>query len=110
MRPGLRPRLAQFNVAEFDIGRLDSDWGGLRLDGQIKSRRFVGGLRGKVFGNWKYEIYAQYGRTDLHDERFAAKDANLSAAVYAVTDANGKIVCGPLPDRPPLSGPCDLLV
>lgn len=96
----LRPRLTQLNVAEFDIGRLDSDWGGLKLTGEIKSKRFVGGLRGKVFGDWKWEVYAQYGRTDLHDERFAAKEANLSAAVYAVTDANGQTVCGPLATNP----------
>lgn len=96
----LRSRLAQLNVAEFDIGRLDTDWGGLRLDGEIKSQRYVGGLRGKVFGNWAWEVYAQYGRTDLHDERFAAKDANLAAAVYAVTGANGETVCGPLATNP----------
>ena len=96
----LRTRMAQLNVTEIDIGRLDSDWGGLRLDGEITSRRFVGGLRGKVFNDWDWEIYGQYGRTDLHDERFAAKDANLAAAVYAVTDANGQVVCGALASNP----------
>lgn len=96
----LRPRLAAANVAEFDIGRLDSDWGGLALRGEIESQRFVAGLRGKAFGDWAWEIYAQDGQTDLHDERFAAKEANLSAAVYAVTDANGQVVCGPLATNP----------
>jgi len=96
----LRTRMAQLNVAEIDIGRLDSDWGGLALNGEIKSQRFVGGLRGKIFGTWLWEVYAQYGRTDIHDERFAAKEANLSAATYAVTDANGQTVCGPLATNP----------
>ena len=96
----LRTRMPQANVAEFDIGRLDSDWGGLALRGDIESRRFVGGLRGKVFGDWAWEVYAQDGQTDMHDERFAAKEANLSAAVYAVPDANGQVVCGPLATNP----------
>jgi iron complex outermembrane receptor protein len=58
------------------------------------SYRGVAGLRGDLTSHWRYDVYAQYGRTDyssrLTGDYSLAKFAN---ALRAVTNASGQVVC-----------------
>lgn len=58
------------------------------------SYRGVAGVRGDITSNWRYDVYAQYGRTDytsrLTNDYSLAKFAK---ALRAVTNGSGQIVC-----------------
>lgn len=90
-----------------------NDAGGLRVSRdftdlgpafQIAERdtyRLVGGFRGDLGSNFKYEVYGNYGRTDnkvtatntvLYDRLFAALDA-VDQGAFLTGTANGNIVC-----------------
>lgn len=58
------------------------------------SYRGVLGLRGAIGGNWRYDVYAQYGRTDYWSR--VTNDfslARFATALQAVRNGAGQIVC-----------------
>jgi outer membrane receptor protein involved in Fe transport len=69
--------------------------GGSRHDySDHTSYRGVAGLRGDLTSHWRYDVYAQYGRTDYSSRLTGDYSlAKFAKALRAVTDSSGKIVC-----------------
>ncbi|WP_235524393.1 TonB-dependent receptor [Caulobacter sp. Root655] len=58
------------------------------------SYRGVAGLRGDITSNWRYDVYAQYGRTDYTSRLTNDYSlARFAKALRAVTNGSGQIVC-----------------
>jgi outer membrane receptor protein involved in Fe transport len=59
-----------------------------------ESYRGVAGVRGDLTSNWRYDVYAQYGRTDYSSRLTGDYSlAKFAKALRAVTNASGNIVC-----------------
>ncbi len=69
--------------------------GGSRHDySDHTSYRGVAGLRGDLTSRWRYDIYAQYGRTDYTSRLTGDYSlAKFAKALRAVTNASGQVVC-----------------
>jgi iron complex outermembrane receptor protein len=59
------------------------------------------GIKGSIFGNWNWDLQGMAGRAVVW-QAFSNVPlvANLDAAAYAVKDANGTPVCGPIASNP----------
>ena len=58
------------------------------------SYRGVAGLRGDLSSHWRYDVYAQYGRTDYSSRLTGDYSlAKFAKALRAVTNSSGQIVC-----------------
>ncbi|HWT51921.1 MAG TPA: TonB-dependent receptor plug domain-containing protein, partial [Caulobacter sp.] len=58
------------------------------------SYRGVAGLRGELNSHWRYDVYAQYGRTDYSSRLTGDYSlAKFAKALRAVTNGAGQIVC-----------------
>jgi iron complex outermembrane receptor protein len=58
------------------------------------SYRGVAGVRGDLTSNWRYDVYAQYGRTDYTSRLTGDYSlAKFAKALRAVTNGGGQIVC-----------------
>ncbi|HWU79349.1 MAG TPA: TonB-dependent receptor, partial [Caulobacter sp.] len=56
--------------------------------------RGVAGLRGDLTSRWRYDVYAQYGRTDYTSRLTGDYSlAKFAKALRAVTNASGQVVC-----------------
>jgi outer membrane receptor protein involved in Fe transport len=77
------------------IGRAGDDLGFAIGDTKVETYRAVAGLEGKFGGNWSWDAYYQYGRTDFDQTVTNNRiNANFTRAVDAVTDpVTGNIVC-----------------
>ncbi|HEX7946760.1 MAG TPA: TonB-dependent receptor [Phenylobacterium sp.] len=96
----MRALMAANNIASFDMGRVDSEWFGTSADNTYKTFQASTGLKGKVFDRFKWDLSYNYGRSVIDSKVYGTREANLAAAEYAVTDASGNIVCGPLATNP----------
>lgn len=69
--------------------------GGSRHDySDHTSYRGVAGLRGDLTSRWRYDVYAQYGRTDYTSRLTGDYSlAKFAKALRAVTNASGQVVC-----------------
>ncbi len=55
--------------AFLNIGRMNDDWvGNSRIKNINTTKRFVGGLDGKLGGDWTWDAYYQYGRNVYYGE------------------------------------------
>lgn len=67
--------------------------GGLNIDTR-RTYIATAGMNGKLFGTWKWDVYYQYGQSDvelrLENDQITA---NFNRAVDAVFDSHGNIVC-----------------
>lgn len=92
--PGFDPLFDTGNTEGFYITRDPTDLGPNRNRNEFETYRFVGGLRGELTDNARYEISANYGKFEQ-----TTLDANrvildrFFAAIDAVDDGNGNIVC-----------------
>lgn len=80
----------------FLLIRFNSDLGTRAEDHERETYRFVGGLRGSLSdtGNLRYELAANYGRTDTFYETGGnVLVANFNKAANAVRNTAGQIVC-----------------
>lgn len=80
----------------FSFLRFNADLGTRAEDHERETYRFVGGLRGELSdkGNLRYEIAANYGRTETYYETGGnLLSANFNRAANAVLDGAGNIVC-----------------
>ena len=95
-----RALLAANNIASFDMGRVDTEWFGTTGDNTYETYQAAAGLKGKAFGRFKWDVSYGYGRSVIDSKIYGTREANLAAAEYAVLDATGKIVCGPIATNP----------
>jgi len=90
----IKAALIAKKATSFGYGR---DWVNLGLiEGQAitKTYRGVAGLSGKLFGDFKWDAYYQYGHVDY--DQLITNDpipANFKAALNAVNGPGGTIVC-----------------
>lgn len=95
--PYLRPEVvALLNGAgqtSFDIGRIFTD---VPLPTQRSKTEFVSaqaGLKGEIGGNWKWDVNYVYGRSKLNVAFDEWGSRELFAALDAVRNPSGQIVC-----------------
>ena len=75
---------------------------GLSANNHLWTTKYTTGLEGKV-GRFKWDATYVGGMSLYHTERDGNySPANLAAAAYAVKDAAGNIVCGPIQTNPML--------
>lgn len=91
----IRDILVDHGLTSFKMGRLDTEAGVFSTDVTTKVQRYAVGAEGNVFGSWKWDAYAQFGRN--HYDRFDHNNritANYLRAVDAVIDPDtGDVVC-----------------
>jgi iron complex outermembrane receptor protein len=92
------------NLASVTVGRLAND-PGYGTPGQgggfyarsthLKLTRAAGGFKGAVFDNWKWDISGETGKSEYTQFGQATNSNNYFAAIDAVRDSSGNIVCRP---------------
>jgi len=97
---GIKALMTANNLASFDMGRVDTEWLGTSGDNISSTFQAMTGIKGKVFDKFHWDLSYAYGRSVIDSHVYGTREANLAAAEYAVTDASGNIVCGPLATNP----------
>lgn len=91
----IRDILAENNLTSFQMGRLDTEAGVFNTDVTTQVQRYAVGAEGRMFGSWRWDAYAQFGRN--HYDRFDNNNritANYLRAVDAVIHPDtGNPVC-----------------
>jgi outer membrane receptor protein involved in Fe transport len=91
--PALVAQMTQLGVTRFTLNRLTLERGLTVQDNYNETVRGVVGLRGNLFGNWSWDVSAQYGRNDNHNPMHNNLiTANIARAANAVL-SGGQIVC-----------------
>jgi outer membrane receptor protein involved in Fe transport len=91
--PALVAQMTQLGVTRFTLNRLTLERGLTVQDNYNETVRGLVGLRGNLFGNWSWDVSAQYGRNDNHNPMHNNLiTANISRAANAVL-SGGQIVC-----------------
>ena len=82
------------NVAWFGLGRYEDEFGNaILIDALNTTEAAVVGLNGKL-GTWNWETYYSYGEGRIHARQpNNIYNPNYYAAIDAVKDASGNIVC-----------------
>ena len=82
------------NVAWFGLGRYEDEFGNaILIDALNTTEAAVAGLNGKL-GTWNWETYYSYGEGRIHARQpNNIYNPNYYAAIDAVKDASGNIVC-----------------
>jgi len=89
------------SINQIRMNRLNDDFGSADPHNENKFTEFAGGARGTVFGNWKWDASFVTGRSKFrYDIGGLAILPNYYAALYAVKDTSGNIVCGPMATNP----------
>jgi outer membrane receptor protein involved in Fe transport len=90
----IRDRATQLGISTFLYGYSSYDLGKPRNEADRDTYRAVASLNGALAGNWKWNAYYQYGRTDL-DVRLTntTNNARFRDAIDVARDASGQIVC-----------------
>ena len=87
--------LTTSNTAYFGLGRLNNDlMADSTLDQKTFSQRYTAGFRGKVFGDFRWDVFYTYGQADVN----SVTNNNINyphfyAALDAVKNAQGATVC-----------------
>lgn len=98
-----RNEMLRLGLRTITVGKLFADYGGTQLHSSRRTLRGSGGLKGKLFGDFTWDVGAQYGETKVQVDVLEAHVANFLAAVNAVRAADGSIVCGPIATNPNLT-------
>ena len=90
----IRARAAAAGVTSFRYGYSTFDLGQPYNQATRETYRGVAALEGSVFGDWKWDVYYQYGQTDaafvLNN---TTNTARFAEAIDAVRNTAGQIVC-----------------
>ncbi len=99
-----RQAMIATNQTTATVGRFNLDIGGWAVNTTTETNRTVAGLKGEVFGGWQWEASITTGHTKMDNSHINMVHLpNYQAAAYAVRDASGNIVCGPLASNPNLT-------
>ena len=93
--PVTAQRMLTAGITNFTMGRTNYDLGPALADNRRSLYRGVVGMKGTVWDSWNWDIYYEYGQTDIVNE---IEDdpivSNYNLATDAVVNpANGQIVC-----------------
>lgn len=91
----VRQQMVALGLQTITIGRISNDTGPIALEVQNQTYRAVAGAKGKLFGDWTWDAYYQFGRNRyaLNFGPNNRNQANYFRAVDAVRAPNGEIVC-----------------
>ncbi|MES2606236.1 MAG: TonB-dependent receptor, partial [Pseudomonadota bacterium] len=93
----VRDQMTARNISCFNFGRSfrESEMGIFgTTDGSPEIHRFVLGLNGEFANGWSWDTYYQHGDSSFYQERRRnIHSVRFQAAVDAVLDPSGKIVC-----------------
>jgi outer membrane receptor protein involved in Fe transport len=90
----VRTLMVANNLQTITVGRiaLDDNFGYYQLRTDQKVDRVAAGIKGEIAG-WKWNGYYQHGRSNYIQRNQAVETANYLAAIDAVRDGSGNIVC-----------------
>jgi outer membrane receptor protein involved in Fe transport len=92
--------VTQIRMNRLNYGSRD----GVDITNTNEFKQGVAGIKGKLPGDWSWDAYVMKGRGKLeYNIGGLTHMPNYFAAAYAVTDATGKIVCGPVATNPMLA-------
>lgn len=97
---GIAQQMADNDIASFNMGRVDTEWLGTSADNTYTTWRISAGVKGKLFEGVKWDVSYNMGRSTIDSKVYGSREANLYAALYAVRDGSGNIVCGPIATNP----------
>ncbi|WDF75144.1 TonB-dependent receptor plug domain-containing protein [Novosphingobium sp. KACC 22771] len=97
---GIKAQMAAGNIASFNMGRIDTDWLGTSANNTYTTFQLATGFKGKIFDRFNWDATYIYGRSTIDSQVYGTREANLYAALYAVKDSSGNIVCGPIASNP----------
>jgi iron complex outermembrane receptor protein len=107
----IRQAMVANNLTTFNMGRIHTDTGAFKnglnswgITNELDTRRAAIGARGKLLGDWTWDVYAARGKTKLNFVLANNQsNPNTQAAVWAVTGPNGAPVCGDIATNPNLT-------
>ncbi|MBB6094165.1 outer membrane receptor protein involved in Fe transport [Povalibacter uvarum] len=91
---GLSTAPASTDTVNIRIGKRNIEGGPRQSDIGHEAYRVVLGLRGDINDTWSYDVYGQYGQTEL--SAVATNDfsvTRIGRSLNAVRDGNGNVVC-----------------
>ncbi len=93
----IRSRMTGLNLQNITVGRIayDNGYGYFPQHTDQKTQRFVVGAQGKLSGKWTWDAYYQVGKNRYVQNNPTTLTPNYLAAIDAVRDAGGNIVCRP---------------
>ncbi|UZK70397.1 TonB-dependent receptor [Sphingomonas sp. S1-29] len=81
-------------VTTFTAQRFNTDFAGRGEDHRKDTFRIVGGIDGTFNNDWRYEVAANYGRTEgYYETRGNVLIAEYGRSINAVRNTQGQIVC-----------------
>jgi iron complex outermembrane receptor protein len=93
----IRQQMETLNLQTITIGRIayDDNYSNYTRYAEQATNRVVFGLDGEFAGDWGWSFYYQWGENEFLQRDQATITANYRAAVDAIRDANGNIICRP---------------
>jgi outer membrane receptor protein involved in Fe transport len=101
----VRSAMLANGLTQISVGRYDTEFGGYRFNIGTNTERGTLGLKGKLFGDWQWDLYFDHGVTKGWSTLFTNFwEGNWLAATYVVAGPDGRPVCGPIATNPNLTG------
>jgi outer membrane receptor protein involved in Fe transport len=95
-----RAAMVSANINTFNLGRYTMELGPGRNVSINKIARGVVGAKGNIFGDWKWDVYAETGQTRTSGDYYQMIKHRFYQAAYVVTGPNGQPACGPIATNP----------
>lgn len=89
-------RMDELGLDSLRVGTWKADYGGILTETTREQERYVVGATGDadIFGtNWNWNVYANRNKSHIFNSAFPTITSHFNAAIDAVRDANGAIVC-----------------
>lgn len=91
----LRAQMNAAGIGSFQLNKYFANLPRTWIQNHNSTLRMVGGLEGKIFGDWRFDLHYEHGQTD--SSVYALNDEDLGHMALAsdavVNPANGQIVC-----------------
>ena len=102
----VRAQMVALNLNTLTVGRIANDpgfgtpgrgGGYYARSTHLKLTRAAGGFKGTIFDKWKWDISGETGKSEYIQFGQNSNNVDFTAAVDAVRDSSGQIVCRPGP-------------
>jgi iron complex outermembrane recepter protein len=91
----VRQQMVARNLQTITVGRiaLDDNFNFYTRNSDQETQRVAFGLKGRLAGDWTWDAYYQWGQNNIALRDQATINSNYTAAVDAVVNSSGAIVC-----------------
>jgi outer membrane receptor protein involved in Fe transport len=97
----IRQAMITNNLATINVGRRNQDYPWATASNTLQNYQGVFGLKGDVFGGWKWDATYTTGSSRVKATQvLQPRVADQQHSAYAVRNAQGQIVCGPVATDP----------